>query len=61
MKIIFEDESYLKIEPSKDNPKEYSVTICARDSANPNNVTILSVGVDKIELLAGIDELKKEV
>ncbi len=60
MKITFEDNSYLRIEPSKENPKEFIVTICARDAANPNNITVLSVGVDKEDFLSKIEELKQE-
>ncbi len=58
MKITFEDGSYLKIEASKENPKNVLVTILARDEANPSAITTLSVDVDKEDFLSKIEELK---
>ena len=55
MKKVFEDDqSYIEIEEKKGKA---IITLCARDSPNSANVTMVSVVMEKEELKAMIDKL----
>ena len=46
----FDDGSYLQIEQSKNNDC-FIISICGRDSSNPNAILLHSVEIKKTELL----------
>ena len=55
MKKVFEDDqSYIEI---KEKAGKVVVTLCARDSHNSVNVTMVSVEMEKEELKKMVDEL----
>lgn len=45
----FEDDSYLKIETSFNNPDNVIVSICSRDSVFPDQIILLSVEMPREE------------
>ncbi len=55
----FEDGSFFEVKPLE-NKEEILVSICARDSSNPQIVTILSVKMNKKDFINIADQVKAE-
>lgn len=50
MKKVFEDDSsYMEVLPSPKNQTKLVVTLCARNAEKSQNVTMVSVEIDKNE------------
>lgn len=57
MKKIFEDASYIEIKESPTNSDKIIIGICGRDSPENDNVTMVSLEIDKKDFVSLIKDL----
>ena len=59
MKKIFEDNSYLEVVKSKTS-NNFIVSLCTKDSVKENQIVMVSIEIDKDELVKIIEEAAEE-